>query len=871
MNKAKFFQPAVIVAVLSAQLFLVQNPAQALLPVNTSPISAGITSTCAIRASNDLYCVGANSFGQLGNGTNVSTSDPQKVVGVGNVSAVSVGSTSACAVTSGSLVFCWGDNTSGQLGLGNTDSKNVATQVPGLANMVNVAVGKNFACSLSNTGLLYCWGANESGQLGNDSKIVSTTPTLVTAAPSGINSLTANGNRVCVLTTEVYCWGGFAPFVFPNENRNWVPTKVIDSLGAVSISLGSDFGCINFSATVSCWGANDHGQLGNGTKTNSPNLVKVTGLANISNVSAGGHFACALDVNKETYCWGENASGQLGITPGPDQSTRIPTGASAAVFIASGADSLCSLKLSGEVSCVGDNSAGQSGSIILSAIPLLNSSVSSLIAVSSGAETTCAIDANGALKCWGSLKPLSATVNSFSDVSVGNDSACAISVDKKIFCWGSNGSGQLGDNTNRTSRSMVQIFNSTTSYVRVAVGYKHACAVTTEGLVYCWGDNSHLQLGSAGDDSKVPKVVPGIASATSVSVGEYHSCAQQSEGGIICWGDNSKKQVNSSSSKYLPPTGLALPSPVSKFSLGAYNTCLLFASTALQCFGDNSKKQSPGAVSGSYVSVSSGSSTVCAITTEKKVFCFGSSDSSKLGALSVNSSTPSQIAMLSANSVSVGEVHACVVTADGALACWGANGAGQLASSFGFPAAFADLIVLVTGTPAVGESLTASVTSSETKTSFSYLWKRAPQSDGSYSSLSSQTSANIPLARADFGRFFVVEVKQKKWGITSAAYASAPFGPVAEPIRLLLTPVPNVSGMNKVGKILTVRPGSWDSGVKLNYQWYRGKTAIKGATKATYKLVSADVGKQVSIAVTGSKGNLQTVLMKSAKTSKVVR
>jgi alpha-tubulin suppressor-like RCC1 family protein len=871
MNKQKVFKLAVLAALLGAQFAFVQSPAQALLPVNIAPISAGAASTCAIRASDDLYCVGGNSFGQLGNGTKVSTSDPQKVIGLGNVSVVSVGSTSACAVTSGGLVFCWGDNTSAQLGLGNTDSKNVATQVPGLVDMVNVAVGSNFACSLSNSGSLYCWGANESGQLGNDSKITSLIPTPVTAAPSGINSLTVNGKRVCVLTTEVYCWGDFASFVFPNENRNWLPTKLTGSLGAASISLGSDFGCINFSSTVSCWGANDHGQLGSGTKINSSTLVTVTGLANITRVSAGGHFACALDVNKETYCWGENANGQLGITPGPDQPTRIPTGASPAVFIASGANSFCSLKLSGVVSCVGDSSAGQSGSLSVSASPLSNSLVSNLIKVSSGSETTCAIDTTGVLKCWGSLKPVSTTGNTFSDVSVGNASACAIAANKKILCWGSNSSGQLGDNTNRTSESLVQVFNSTTSFLQVAVGYKHACAVTSEGLVYCWGDNSHLQLGATGDDSKVPKVVPGIASATSVAVGDYHSCAQQTEGGIICWGDNSKKQVNSSSTKYMLPTSLALPSPVSKFSLGAYNTCLLLATTALQCFGDNSKKQSPGTVTGSYSSVSSGSSTVCAITIEKKVSCFGSADSSKLGEVSLNSSTPIQIATLSANSVSVGDVHACVVTADGTLSCWGANGAGQLASSFGFPAAFADSVALVTGTLAVGESLTARASGGETKTTFSYLWKRALQRDGSYSSLSSQTSATMSLAQTDLGRFFVVEVKQTKWGITSAAYTSAPFGPVAEPIRLLLTPVPNVSGMNKVGRILTARPGSWDSGVKFSYQWYRGRTAIKGAAKATYKLVAADVGKQIFVTVIGTKGNLQSVSMKSAKTSKIVR
>ncbi|MEI8231235.1 MAG: hypothetical protein WCG32_01505 [Actinomycetes bacterium] len=871
MNKSKLSKLAAIAAIVCAQFGLVQNPAQALLQVAVTPISTGTTSTCAIRASDDLYCVGSNNFGQLGNGSSVSTSDPQKAIGIANVSAVSVGNTSTCAVTSSGLLFCWGENTSGQLGIGNTDSKNVARQVPGLTNMVNVAVGSNFACALSNTGALYCWGANDAGQLGNETKVASTTPIPVTAAPSGITSITANGKRVCVLTTDVYCWGDFAAFVFPNESRNWMPTKVIGSSGATSVSLGSDFGCLSFSLTVSCWGANEHGQLGNGTKIQSSNLVPATGIANVEHLTTGGHFACVTDAIKDTYCWGENTSGQLGVTPGADQSTRIPTGASASAFIAAGANNLCSLKVSGEVSCVGDSSSGQSGSLVVSQSPLTNSSTSSLLKVSSGEETTCAIDNTGVLKCWGALKPMSTSDKSFSDVSVGNASACAVTIAKKVLCWGSNSSGQLGDNTYRSSRSLVQVFNSAANFVQVAVGYKHACAVTSEGLVYCWGDNSHLQLGSIGEDSKFPKVVPGIAAATSIAVGDYHSCAQQSGGSITCWGDNSKKQVNSSATKYLPPTDLALANPVSKFSLGGYNTCLLFTTTALQCFGDNTKKQSPGVVSGSYLAVSSGSSTVCAVTIEKRVLCFGSADSSKLGAVSVNSSTPIQISTLSASSVSVGDVHSCVVNADGLLACWGSNASGQLASSFGFPAAFAELVAFVSGTNAVGESLTASITGSETTSAYSFLWRRASQSDGTYSSLISQTSSTTFLSSADLGRYFVVEVRLTKWGIQSAAYTSVPVGPVADSIRLLSTPVPNISGMNKLGKVLTARTGRWDTGVKLSYQWYRGKTAIKGATKATYRLTAADIGKQIYVSVIGSKGNLPRVTMKSSKTSKIVR
>lgn len=85
-----------------------------------------------------------------------------------------------------------------------------------------------------------------------------------------------------------------------------------------------------------------------------------------------------------------------------------------------------------------------------------------------------------------------------------------------------------------------------------------------------------------------------------------------------------------------------------------------------------------------------------------------------------------------------------------------------------------------------------------------------------------------------------------------------------------MTPVPNISGMNRIGRVLTIRTGHWDTGVRFVYQWYRGKTVIKGATKASYKLSSADAGKQISVSVTGIKANLPRVKIMSSKTAKIV-
>ncbi|MSY63428.1 MAG: hypothetical protein F2662_04720, partial [Actinobacteria bacterium] len=603
-------------------------------------------------------------------------------------------------------------------------------------------------------------------------------------------------------------------------------------------------------------------------------LASVTGIGAVKQIVTGSNFACALDAAGDTFCWGENQSGQLGIAAGVDQTTRVPTGASKAAYVAAHGATACSLKLDGYVSCLGDVSAGQSGVLATSSIVLTNSKVSNVTRVSTGTNTTCVL-ATSTLNCWGTLTPEDTDMN-FDEVSVGSSSACAISTTKSLYCWGSNSSGQLGDNTSKASSTKIGMVAIDANFSKVAVGYRHACAVTDAGLVYCWGDNSRLQLGSTGADSKIPKAVPGIGTAVSVAVGDYHSCVQLQDGAITCWGDNSKKQINATSSSQLAPTSLVLAGAVRSYSLGSFNTCLLtniapVTTNTLNCFGDNSKKQSPGVVAGSYKEVSSGSNTVCAINTQDEIYCFGSADSSKLGGVSVDTSTPTKITDFAARLVSVGGSHVCRTNVIGKLGCWGSNLTGQLTSSFGYPKAFSKPTIYISGSKALGETLTANVFSSELNAKNIFLWTRANTASGSFANLTSQTKNTLTTSGTDLGRYFAAEVKQSKWGVTSPTYSSAVVGPITAQIRILLTPVPLLSGSNKVGSFLIARPGRWDSGTTFTYKWYRGSAVIKGATKSSYQLVTADVGKQISVAVTGAKSGLPRVTKKSSKTSKIIR
>lgn len=81
---------------------------------------------------------------------------------------------------------------------------------------------------------------------------------------------------------------------------------------------------------------------------------------------------------------------------------------------------------------------------------------------------------------------------------------------------------------------------------------------------------------------------------------------------------------------------------------------------------------------------------------------------------------------------------------------------------------------------------------------------------------------------------------------------------------------PSVSGVVKVGGVLTAVPGSWGPGsVSLKYQWLRGGAEIVGATASTYLVQSGDVGSRLSVRVTGSKAGYESVVRVSAETGVV--
>jgi alpha-tubulin suppressor-like RCC1 family protein len=348
--------------------------------VKAEAVSAGYLHSCALTTAGGVQCWGYGLWGQLGNGdVGIWSPTPLAVSGLSSgVAAIDTGYGHTCALTSAGGVLCWGASSNGQLGNGATADSGVPVAVAGLSSGATaIATGDNHTCALTSAGSVLCWGSITRGQLGNDATwpYDSGMPVAVSGLSSGVTAIAAGGDHTCALT-----------------------------------SAGS----------VLCWGANEFGQLGNGSTTDSHVPVAVSGLSSgVTAIAAGLYHTCARIADGSVQCWGYNASGQLGNgstfpynNPVPVTVSGLSSGAAA---VTGGGCHTCALLTTGGVECWGCNGLGNLGN---------------------GSTTDSPVPV-----------PVSGLSSGVTDVEAGNNHSCVVTSAGRIQCWGYNWAGQLGNNT----------------------------------------------------------------------------------------------------------------------------------------------------------------------------------------------------------------------------------------------------------------------------------------------------------------------------------------------------------------------------------------------------------------------------------------
>jgi alpha-tubulin suppressor-like RCC1 family protein len=258
-------------------------------------------------------------------------------------------------------------------------------------------------------------------------------------------------------------------------------------------------------------------------------------------VSAGTTHTCAVTSDGAAVCWGSGDQGQLGNGDGSDQDEPVTVSGlgSGVVAVAAGARHTCAMTSGGGVLCWGDNAEGQLGygGSADQFEPVGVSGLSSgVVAVAAGAYHTCAVTTQGAVLCWGwdnsgqlgngidsgsrrAPVAVSGLTSGVATVSANGAHACALTFEGAVLCWGDGRYGQLGygEASNRTSPEAVSGLNS--GVVSVSAGTRHTCAVTSGAVVKCWGDGSSGQLGSNVRESYVPLDVGTVVDTTATDAG----------------------------------------------------------------------------------------------------------------------------------------------------------------------------------------------------------------------------------------------------------------------------------------------------------------------------------------------------------------
>jgi hypothetical protein len=237
-------------------------------------------------------------------------------------------------------------------------------------------------------------------------------------------------------------------------------------------------------------------------------------------------------------------------------------------------------------------------------------------------------------------------------VVAGDDHACAVTSDGGLACWGRNAAGQLGPAAAGLARSERPITVFTSGVTAVAAGGRHTCAVQG-GTVQCWGANEAGQLGDGTTAAAATIVSTGLTGATALALGASHSCAIVGSGAaaaVWCWGANGAGQLGTGD---FTPHAAPFPSLVT------------VATTALSAAGDDT------------CAVAAGLASCWGLDLEGQTG-FGSDPSTPRPPRPVPKAVPLPGPALG---VAVGRKHACASASVGGgtpLHCWGSGGEGEM-------------------------------------------------------------------------------------------------------------------------------------------------------------------------------------------------
>jgi len=497
----------------------------------------------------------------------------------------------------------------------------------------------------------------------------------------------------------------------------------------VQIAVGNGHTCARHDdGTVSCWGSNTSGELGDGTLEDRLVPTKVVGLDDAVSIATVQHSTCALRRGGELVCWGEvervnhthpvavgrNDVVQLSGTCFVAQNHRVTcgkvdvAGVSNAVALAATSFAGCVVHASGAVSCWFSPDSPQ-------AIP----GVAGAVEVAVGDRLACARDRDGGVWCWQwgherdkrspelermtlppppehqiPVHPKRVVAAGATSLAGGFGPVCALSRGE-ARCWGAD-----------LKPARIPVLTGVTA---LAFG-RHSCAVRGGADVVCWGDNENGQLGSGwAGERPTPLLVPGLHDATALEtsyvngvVGYQWSCARRAKGKPVCWGNiyaNDPRRANPAPTAvanmmtrnrdctlaggrvrcdYEPWPRHEAPgiTDAVQLTLGDMGNCARERSGEIACWKSEAIARVPGITDA--IDVASGGTAVCAVRADHGVWCWAARANNAIATPSRDGAPVKIDGLPAVARISLGVESACALAVDGSVWCWGGNGSGEV-------------------------------------------------------------------------------------------------------------------------------------------------------------------------------------------------
>lgn len=384
-----------------------------------------------------------------------------------------------------------------------------------------------------------------------------------------------------------------------------------------------------------------------------PIFVMSLGAKRYTAMSAQGENGCAVDAERDLYCWGHGAYGQLGIRqfPGwaaaPVKVLNAPWDTVAVSFYTT-----CALK-EGAAWCWGSDQWR-----------------------ALGAETAvpgCFYFTTWKPECGGDPVPVQGG-HRFVQLTAGGQGnrtigppysrwGCGVKESGEVWCWGGDGDAELGDGAQYPLENPVpRPVASAVAFRQVSAGMDHTCGIDGQGAAYCWGSELAGEIGNDArlDDAVArPSAVQGGHRFRQVEAGRAHSCGVTLDGQVMCWGYNGFGQLGTTAAPdctndprwpwHCSPVPLPAQTPARfvQVAAGLNHTCAIATDGIAWCWGlavntgvgnpnhirtvpcptDNLKRcvvrPVPVGSSRRFVQLDAGYDFTCGLTTTGDVYCWG--------------------------------------------------------------------------------------------------------------------------------------------------------------------------------------------------------------------------------------------------------